>query len=460
MSAPLRPAIYCRVSSAEQIDGYSLSQQEKACRSYCEAHGWGEPVVYIDAGRSAFTERTEKRPQFARMLDAAVAGEHDVIVIHKLDRFARSLVTTLRELQRLEAARVGFVSIAESMDFTTPIGRVILSVLGAFAEYYSRNLSTEVRKGLAGRKAAGFRHSSLPYGARLVGGVGPAIEVDPAKADDLARILDVAAAHSYGAAALRLNAAGVPSRRGGEWWGVAVAEVVEAASWLLDQPPPWPERYLAARDRPKAPSVRGDRLARPLTGLMRCGTCGGAITYAGSRADGSRGVQCWRGPGERARCLPGAPRKTAAKHYERAVCAWVADLPEEHALLRAATRLAARADPALADLAAIAEARRELRLSLKLRLIDEEEAAIEAAALLERERAIAPRSPDVFRHAAQLVALRETLPRLMEEQPEMANAALRAVLQAVRITGQSVEVVPVEEVASILRESGRVVAVA
>lgn len=98
------------------------------------------------------------------MITDAEAGQVDVVVVHKLDRFSRNLITTLETLQRLETVGVGFVSISEAMDFTTPIGKVILATLGAFAEYYSANLSAETRKGKSERKKQGLYNGVLPFG--------------------------------------------------------------------------------------------------------------------------------------------------------------------------------------------------------------------------------------------------------------------------------------------------------
>ena len=81
------------------------------------------------------------------MLADAEAGLIDVVIVHKLDRFARNLRVTLETLERLERSGVGFVSISEQMDFTTPIGKVILATLAAFAQYYSDNLSIRDEEG-------------------------------------------------------------------------------------------------------------------------------------------------------------------------------------------------------------------------------------------------------------------------------------------------------------------------
>jgi site-specific DNA recombinase len=162
----IRAAIYERVSSEEQVEGYSLDAQDRAGRLYCDAHGWEVPNVYRDEGRSARTDELARRPAFEQMLADAEAGLIDVVVVHKLDRFARNLRVTLETLERLERSGVGFVSISEQMDFTTPIGKVILATLAAFAQYYSDNLSTETKKGKAERKAQGLFNGLLPFGLK------------------------------------------------------------------------------------------------------------------------------------------------------------------------------------------------------------------------------------------------------------------------------------------------------
>ena len=162
----LRAAIYHRVSSEEQVEGYSLDAQDRATRLYCEAHGWAITGEYRDEGKSARTDDLTKRPEFARMLADAEAGLIDVIVVHMLDRFARNLRVTLETLERLERQGVGFVSISENMDFTTAIGRVILATLAAFAQYFSDNLSIETKKGKHERKAQGLYNGMLPFGVK------------------------------------------------------------------------------------------------------------------------------------------------------------------------------------------------------------------------------------------------------------------------------------------------------
>src|SRR5829696_4725644 len=101
-AATVRAALYERVSSEEQVEGYSLDAQDRAGQLYCAAHGFEVVQVYRDEGRSARSDDLAKRPAFQQMLVDAEAGLIDVVVVHKLDRFARNLRVTLETLERLE----------------------------------------------------------------------------------------------------------------------------------------------------------------------------------------------------------------------------------------------------------------------------------------------------------------------------------------------------------------------
>ncbi len=153
----MRAGIYARVSSDEQVDGFSLDAQRRAMLDFCATKEWNVEVEYIDEGKSARGDELSKRPAFQRMMADVSARRIDVVVVHKLDRFARNIRVTFEQFQILQRHRVLFASVSEQgFDFTTPMGQVILSVLAAFAQYYSDNLAAEVRKGKAERKAQGF----------------------------------------------------------------------------------------------------------------------------------------------------------------------------------------------------------------------------------------------------------------------------------------------------------------
>jgi DNA invertase Pin-like site-specific DNA recombinase len=161
----MRTALYARVSTEEQTEGYSIEAQLRACRTLAQDKGWTVVAEYIDEGKSARSEDISKRPKFKEMLEAAKRREFDVLVVHKLDRFARNLLTTLRCFDELSQSGITFISVSEQIDYTTPMGRVFLAMSGAFAQFYSDNLSQETKKGWSERKAQGLYCGLLPFGA-------------------------------------------------------------------------------------------------------------------------------------------------------------------------------------------------------------------------------------------------------------------------------------------------------
>ncbi len=161
----MRAALYARVSSEEQVEGYSIDAQRRAFHTLVEAREWTAGPEYVDEGKSARSEDIGKRPMFKEMIADASTGTFDVLVVHKLDRFSRNLRTTLEYFDKLMGSGVAFVSIGEQMDFTTPSGKVHLALLGAFAQYYSDNLSQETKKGWHERRKQGLYCGRLPFGA-------------------------------------------------------------------------------------------------------------------------------------------------------------------------------------------------------------------------------------------------------------------------------------------------------
>lgn len=156
-----RAVIYTRVSSQMQLEGHSLPEQESVCHKLIVARGWDFIQHYTDEGVSA---RTTDRPAFRQMLADASDGQFSVIIVHKLDRFSRSVTDMLLTMRELEKRGVTVVSATEDFDFSTAIGRVLLTLLAAFAQWYIDNLSQEMKKGHAGRFAAKKQNGAPPYG--------------------------------------------------------------------------------------------------------------------------------------------------------------------------------------------------------------------------------------------------------------------------------------------------------
>lgn len=164
----MRAAIYLRFSSDMQRDGWTIDSQRRACQAFCAARGYTVSAEYVDEAQSG---ASTDRPGFAALLDAARARECDVIVVHKLDRFSRSIIDVLTTLRELERVGVAFASASEQFDFTTPIGKVLLTMLAAFAEWYLDNLSAETTRGKRERAAQGRTNGRPPLGYESADGL-------------------------------------------------------------------------------------------------------------------------------------------------------------------------------------------------------------------------------------------------------------------------------------------------
>lgn len=156
--------IYARVSTTDQLDGMSIEAQLKALHEWCQAHGFAARE-FVDAGKSAWTEDLRKRPAFLQMIDAIRAREVVGAAVTHLDRFSRKVLVTLSVLGEFGKLGAGFVSLENAaFDFTRPADRLLLTVLGAFAEYYSAELSRKIRRGLATRASKGLSLGVLEFG--------------------------------------------------------------------------------------------------------------------------------------------------------------------------------------------------------------------------------------------------------------------------------------------------------
>ena len=146
----MRTALYARVSTYEQ---QTLSMQLSIMKDYAKSRNW-KVVLQIEETSSGI----KKREQRNQILLAAKRREIDVIVVWKLDRWGRSLVELINELQELNALGVSFVSITEALDFTTPSGKAMAGMLAVFAQFERDMLSERVKAGIAHARAKGKAH--------------------------------------------------------------------------------------------------------------------------------------------------------------------------------------------------------------------------------------------------------------------------------------------------------------
>ncbi len=144
-----RTALYSRVSTNDQ---HTLSMQSRNMREYAARRGWSIAIEVREVGSGA-----AQREAREKLLDAARRREIDVVVVWRLDRWGRSVTDLLATLQELEHLGVGFVSLTEALDLTTPSGRAMAGLLAVFAEFEREILRERVRAGLADAKRNGQR---------------------------------------------------------------------------------------------------------------------------------------------------------------------------------------------------------------------------------------------------------------------------------------------------------------
>jgi DNA invertase Pin-like site-specific DNA recombinase len=128
--------------------------QLRELREYCERRGWQIADEYIDVGISG---AKEKRPEVDRLLADAHRRRFDAVVVWKFDRFARSVSHLLRALETFQSLGIEFVSLTEGVDTSTPMGKMVFTVLGAVAELERNIIVERVKAGLRNARAKGKR---------------------------------------------------------------------------------------------------------------------------------------------------------------------------------------------------------------------------------------------------------------------------------------------------------------
>ena len=150
MNSPHRAALYARVSTDEQSTGMQLDD----LRRLAEQRGWKIAGEYIDQGISG---AKASRPDLARLMADARAGKLDVVAVWRFDRFARSTQHLLTALEEFRAVGVDFVSVRESIDTSTPMGRMVFTMVAAVAELERELIRERVIAGIRRAQAQG-RH--------------------------------------------------------------------------------------------------------------------------------------------------------------------------------------------------------------------------------------------------------------------------------------------------------------
>jgi DNA invertase Pin-like site-specific DNA recombinase len=144
-----RVGLYARVSTQDQ---QTIPLQMRAMRDYAATRGWTIAMQVKEVGSGA-----SQRELRQRLMDAARRREIDVVLVWRLDRWGRSLVDLITTLEELKDLGVGFVSLTEALDLTTPTGRAMAGLLSVFSAFEHEILRERVRAGLAHARENGKR---------------------------------------------------------------------------------------------------------------------------------------------------------------------------------------------------------------------------------------------------------------------------------------------------------------
>lgn len=307
----MRVAAYIRVSTDEQADkGNSLSEQQERLTAYCVAMGWQKPTLYIDDGYSA---GTLKRPAIKKLFKDVEKNKVDIVLTSKLDRFCRNLLDLLQTVEFLKTHNCNYVSASESFDTSTAVGRMVLQLLGVFAEFERERTRERVKDNMTSlAKNTDKAITQACYGYDIIDGK---YVINDIEARNVEYIFDlVEEGHGSRMIAKMLNDRGVTTKRGKLWDQTNVKRLIKTetlsgtriynkrktengkvvmrpeSEWIISENNHpaiiEPERFKRAQDILKARG-RGRRHADGetylLTGLVKCGHCGGNMKGQTSR---------------------------------------------------------------------------------------------------------------------------------------------------------------------------------
>lgn len=145
---------YVRASTFEEVRAGSNEMQKEILDHFCKSKNW-DYKIYEDKGK---TGANMDRDGFKKMMKDVGKEKPYAIVVTKIDRYARSLIDLLNSIQDLEQKGIGFISVEDSgIDTTSPNGRLLLQILGAFAEFERNMINSRTSAGREKARAMGVK---------------------------------------------------------------------------------------------------------------------------------------------------------------------------------------------------------------------------------------------------------------------------------------------------------------
>lgn len=171
MNNKIKVYTYTRVSTALQIDGYSLEAQKARMKAYADYNDYEIVGEYEDAGKSG--KSVEGRVAFNQMMADIKTGKDKIsfVLVYKLSRFARNAADVLSTLQVMQDFGVNLICVEDGIDSSKDAGKLMISVLSAVAEIERENIRAQTMEGrLQKAKEGKWNGGFAPYGYKLVDG--------------------------------------------------------------------------------------------------------------------------------------------------------------------------------------------------------------------------------------------------------------------------------------------------
>ncbi|MGP0585557.1 recombinase family protein [Paenibacillus timonensis] len=229
-------ALYIRVSTEEQIEGYSLDAQREALLEYCRMNGLKAHKVYVDAGRSG--KSIEGRPAIRELLDDAQDENFKQVACLRLNRLSRSLSDLLYIVELLDRHGIALRSLTEDLQTDTPMGKFALQMIGSVAEHERRQIGQNVRLGMQRRNRLGKWNG----GNQVLGYQWITHTIDPrlsyceviASEAEVVNYIYRLYASGYGLKAIvnRLNSSGRRTKRGKAFHSATVKGILTNANYI------------------------------------------------------------------------------------------------------------------------------------------------------------------------------------------------------------------------------------
>jgi site-specific DNA recombinase len=294
--------IYARVSSREQAEGFSIDAQIKACKLKASQENFKVLEVFKDEG---FTGTSRDRPALNSLIRYCKDNSVHSVVIHKLDRFARSIVDHSAIRAMLMKYGTNLISCTEQLG-TAPHEIFLENIMASMAQYYSDNLKTEVRKGIVERFESGYHMSVPPYGYEVRTG-SKIMQIIPEEAKVVRKIfsLYVTGKYSFQSISEKLyNDLNFKTRQGKKFSKGRIQDILSNVAYMgqieykkigkknqgLHEPIIKPNIFLLAQDvmesRGNIRKAEKGKLDFLYKGFVACPECGKAL-YASYSTGGS-----------------------------------------------------------------------------------------------------------------------------------------------------------------------------